>query len=62
MTEKHYLKIISDLFRLTGYAKGIMQGTLCAGLPEQSYKLIEHCVKYLHDEQNLILMQLGEKK
>jgi hypothetical protein len=62
MTEKHYLKIISDLFRLTGYATGIIKGITWIEADINTAYDISTAIKYLEEQQNLILMQLGEDK
>jgi hypothetical protein len=59
MNEKKYLKIISDLFRLTGYATGIISGLRFSDGDNRDQ--INNIIKYLEEQQNLILMQLGRE-
>lgn len=62
MDERKYLKIIADLFRLTGYATGIINGA--AHLIKLDPALLQDNLfdasAYLTKHQNLILMQLDE--
>lgn len=61
MTETKYLKIISDLFRLTGYATGILKGIQWNDNIAEVDCLSEKTVSYLEEQQNLILMQLVDQ-
>ena len=58
MTETKYLKIISSLFGLTGYAVGILKAFEWGDYETNLSR--EKAVAYLQEQQNLILMQLDE--
>jgi hypothetical protein len=61
MTETKYLKIISNLFRLTGYATGILKGVTWVEADISTAADIAAAIRYLEEQQNSISLQLDEE-
>ena len=63
MTEQKYHQIISALFRLCGYATGALKAIYWtendSSITDES---LDQVIKYLEDQQNLLLMKMGEKE
>lgn len=61
MTEIKYLKIISDLFRLSGYSLGMLEGVYWQEHENAQYdQALCGAIQHIKEHQNLILMQLDE--
>lgn len=60
MTKQKYLKIISDLFRLNGYATGILSGMTYQLHNDAMLSKVNDAVKFLDEQQNMILTQLDK--